>query len=240
MNNNNNTSPNNQFWGVKHLPNAITCLNLFSGCCGVWLAFKGNFVGATLAIMLSAIFDFMDGMVARLVNAYSEMGKQLDSLADVISFGLVPGAMVFSMLSPDGFFQNYTFLAFLIPIFSALRLAKFNIDERQTTSFIGLPTPANAIFWAGIALSFLDWFSANYLVLIGLIIVFSYLLVSEIPMFSLKFKNLSWQDNKLQFIFLGVSLLLVIFLQVKAIAPIILWYIILSVVQAFTQKSAEA
>lgn len=237
---NKNESPNNQFWGVKHLPNAITCLNLFSGCCGVWLAFNGNFVGATFAVILSAFFDFMDGMVARLVNAYSEMGKELDSLADVVSFGLVPGAMIFSMLSPDGNVENYTFLAFLIPIFSALRLAKFNIDDRQTTSFIGLPTPANAIFWAGIALSFSDWFSANYLVLIGLTALFSYLLVSEVPMFSLKFKNLSWKDNKLQFIFLGVSLLLIILLQLDAIAPIILWYIILSIIVAFMQKSAKA
>ncbi len=240
MNNNKNESPNNQFWGVKHLPNAITCLNLFSGCCGVWLAFKGNYEGATFAVILSAFFDFMDGMVARLVNAYSEMGKELDSLADVVSFGLVPGAMIFSMLSPDGNVENYTFLAFLIPIFSALRLAKFNIDDRQTTSFIGLPTPANAIFWAGIALSFSDRFSANYLVLIGLTALFSYLLVSEVPMFSLKFKNLSWKDNKLQFIFLGVSLLLIILLQLDAIAPIILWYIILSIIVAFMQKSAKA
>lgn len=219
----------NQFWGIKHLPNAITCLNLFSGCCGVWLAFQGNFVGATVAIMLSAVFDFLDGMVARLVNAYSEMGKELDSLADVVSFGLVPGAMIFSMLSVGGV-QNYTFLAFLVPVFSALRLAKFNIDTRQTTSFIGLPTPANAIFWGGIAVSFSDWFSANPIALIALTAVFSYLLVSEIPMFSLKFKNLSWKDNKWQFIFLSVALLLIVFLQVDAIAPIILWYIVLSVV----------
>ena len=226
---NNNIEPGNQFWGIKHLPNAITCLNLFSGCCGVWLAFQGNYVGATVAIMLSAFFDFMDGMVARLVNAYSEMGKELDSLADVVSFGLAPGAMIFSMLSTFGVVQNYTFLAFLIPVFSALRLAKFNIDTRQTSSFIGLPTPANAIFWGGIAVSFAGWFSENYIVLIIVTLIFSYLLVSEIPMFSLKFKNFRWEDNKLQFIFLGVCVLMIIFLQVDAIAPIILWYILLSV-----------
>lgn len=235
----NDIQPSKQFWGIKHLPNAITCLNLFSGCCGVWLAFKGNYVGATVAIMLSAFFDFLDGMVARLVNAFSEMGKELDSLADVVSFGLVPGAMIFSMLSPNGIVQNYTFLAFLIPIFSALRLAKFNIDERQTTSFIGLPTPPNAIFWGGIAVSFSEWFSENPIILIILTIVFSYLLVSEIPMFSLKFKNLGWKDNKLQFIFLGVSVLLILFLQVDAIAPIILWYIVLSVIQIFITKSSS-
>ena len=221
MENNNDLQPTNQFWGIKHLPNAITCLNLFSGCCGVWLAFQGNFVGATVAIMLSAFFDFM------------EMGKELDSLADVVSFGLVPGAIIFSMLSTNGVVQNYTFLAFLVPVFSALRLAKFNIDTRQTTSFIGLPTPANAIFWGGIAVSFAGWFTENYIVLIILTLIFSYLLVSEIPMFSLKFKNFGWKDNKLQFIFLGVCLLLIIFLQVDAIAPIILWYILLSVLQKF-------
>lgn len=231
----NNTQPSNQFWGIKHLPNAITCLNLFSGCCGVWLAFNGNYTGATVAILLAAFFDFMDGMVARLVKAYSEIGKELDSLADVVSFGLVPGAMIFSMLSVNGV-QNYTFLAFLIPVFSALRLAKFNTDSRQTTSFIGLPTPANAIFWAGIAVSYSGWFSENATILILLTLLFSYLLVAELPMFSLKFKNLTWKDNQIPFIFLGVCLLLVIFLQVDAISPIILWYILLSVIQFFTSK----
>ncbi len=236
--NDNEQVPGKQFWGIKNLPNGITCLNLFSGCCGVWLAFNGNFVGATVAIMLSAVFDFLDGMVARLVNAYSEMGKELDSLADVVSFGLVPGAIIFSMLSTNGV-QNYTFLAFLIPVFSALRLAKFNIDTRQTTTFIGLPTPANAIFWAGIAVSFSGWFSENHIALIVLTAVFSYLLVSEIPMFSLKFKNLMWKGNEWQFVFLGVCLLLIIFLRVDAIAPIILWYILLSVIQSFISKKSS-
>ncbi|MFV0392264.1 MAG: CDP-diacylglycerol--serine O-phosphatidyltransferase [Paludibacteraceae bacterium] len=232
----NNTQPSNQFWGIKHLPNTITCLNLFSGCCGVWLAFNGNYTGATVAILLSAFFDFLDGMVARLVGAYSEIGKELDSLADVISFGLVPGAIIFSMLSVNGI-QNYTFLAFLIPVFSALRLAKFNIDTRQTTSFIGLPTPANAIFWGGIAVSFSGWFSENHVALILLTLVFSYLLVAVLPMFSLKFKNLTWKDNQVPFIFLGVGLLLVIFLRVDAISPIILWYILLSILLFFVKKT---
>lgn len=234
----NNMRPDKRFWGIKHLPNAITCLNLFSGCCGVWLAFRGHYAGAASAVLLSAFFDFMDGLVARLVGAYSEMGKELDSLADVVSFGLVPGAMVFSMLSVNETVYNYTFLAFLLPVFSALRLAKFNIDTRQTTSFIGLPTPANAIFWSGIAVSFSAWFAAHPAVLILLTAVFSYLLVAEIPMFSLKFHNLRWTQNKLQFLFLGVSVLLILFLQIHAIAPIILWYIILSVVRIPVGKSS--
>lgn len=221
---------------MKQLPNIITCMNLFSGCVGVWFAFNGNFEGATLAILFSAVFDFLDGMTARLLKAYSEIGKQLDSLADMVSFGVVPGAMVFSMLSVEGM-QIYAFLAFLIPVFSGLRLAKFNVDERQTTSFIGLPTPANAIFWAGLSVAFSTWLEKNPYVLIGIILVFSYLLVAEIPMFSLKFKNLSWKDNKLQFIFLGGCVVIIAFLLKKSVAPLILWYILLSIVEIFIKKS---
>lgn len=223
---------------IKHLPNAITCLNLFSGCAGTWLAFQGNYVGATVAILLSAVFDFLDGMVARLVNAYSAIGKELDSLADVVSFGLVPGAMIFAMLSAD-YVHPYAFVGFLIPVCSALRLAKFNIDERQTTSFIGLPTPANAIFWGGLAVSASGWVSENYLVLIGLTLLFSYLLIAEIRMFSLKFKNLSWQNNKIQFIFLLLCLMLIIILRADAIAPIILTYILTSIVNTFIEKKEQ-
>jgi len=224
---------------IKHIPNTITCLNLFSGCVGVWFAFNGNYPGVALAIIFSAIFDFLDGMAARLLRAYSPMGKELDSLADVVSFGLVPGALVFQMLSVD-YIHTYAYLGFLLTIFSALRLAKFNIDERQSSSFIGLPVPANAIFWAGIALAWSEWFIANPYVLIALAVLFSYLLVAEIPMFSLKFKNLSWTENKLQFIFLGGCLLLIVLLWRKAIAPLILWYILLSVVQIFRKtKTVE-
>ena len=224
---------------IKHIPNTITCLNLFSGCVGVWFAINGNYTGVALAIIFSAIFDFLDGAAARLLGAYSAMGKELDSLADVISFGMVPGALVFQMLSVD-YIHTYAYFGFLLTIFSALRLAKFNIDERQSSSFIGLPVPANAIFWAGIALAWSEWFIANPYVLIALALLFSYLLVAEIPMFSLKFKNLSWTENKLQFIFLGGCLLLIVLLWRKSIAPLILWYILLSVVQIFRKtKTVE-
>ena len=121
----------------KHIPNFITCLNLFSGCVAVYLAFNGHHEGAFIAIMLSAVFDFFDGFASRLLKAYSPMGKELDSLADMISFGLAPGAIVFSLLSTTGVGEYLPFVAFLIPIFSGLRLAKFNIDDRQTSSFIG-------------------------------------------------------------------------------------------------------
>jgi len=154
----------------KHIPNFITCLNLFSGCVASYLAFKGNYQGAFVAILFAAVFDFLDGFAARLLKAYSPMGKELDSLADMISFGLAPGAIVFSLLTDTGINEWLPFAGFLIPVFSGLRLAKFNIDDRQTSSFLGLPVPANAIFWAGIVYSFSPFLTNNlwfFLLLIG-------------------------------------------------------------------------
>lgn len=221
----------------KHIPNFITCLNLFSGCVAILLAFKGNFQGAFIAILLSAVFDFFDGFAARLLKAYSPMGKELDSLADVISFGMAPGAIVYSLLSGNTTCEWLPFAAFLIPVFSGLRLAKFNIDDRQTTSFIGLPVPANAIFWAGLVFSFSPFLLSNvwlFLILIGL---FCYFLISEIPMFSLKFKNVGWKDNQLQYIFLIACILFLAAFQQNAFAPIIGWYILLSVGISLFKKS---
>ncbi len=136
---------------TKHIPNFITCLNLFAGCISCVMAFRGEYLPAALFMYLAAIFDFLDGMMARLLNAYSKIGKELDSLSDMVSFSVAPGIILFSWLQtivPDKFFLPY--LAFLIPVASALRLATFNIDDRQTSSFIGLPTPANAIFIASL------------------------------------------------------------------------------------------
>jgi len=213
----------------KHIPNFITCLNLFSGCVATYLAFKGNYQGAFIAILLAAVFDFMDGFAARLLKAYSAMGKELDSLADMVSFGLAPGAIVFSLLTTAGINEWVPFLGFLIPVFSGLRLAKFNIDDRQSSSFLGLPVPANAIFWAGLVYSFSPFLMNNIWFFLMLIGVFCFLLVSEIPMFSLKFKNVSWKDNQNQFLFLlGCIVILVIF-QLSAFALIITWYIASSV-----------
>lgn len=213
----------------KHIPNFITCLNLFSGCIAVLLAFKGNYEGAFIAIMLSAVFDFFDGFASRLLKAYSPMGKELDSLADMISFGMAPGAVVFSLLSETTICEWLPYAAFLIPIFSGLRLAKFNIDDRQTTSFIGLPVPANAIFWAGMALSFSPFLLDNVWLLLILIALFCYFLISEIPMFSLKFKNLAWKDNQTQFLFLIVCVIILAIFQLNAFPMLIGWYILLSV-----------
>ena len=213
----------------KHIPNFITCLNLFSGCIAAYLAFKGNYQGAFIAILLASVFDFLDGFAARLLKAYSPMGKELDSLADMVSFGLAPGAIVFSLLSETGLNEWLPFLGFLIPVFSGLRLAKFNIDDRQTTSFIGLPVPANAIFWAGLVYSFSPFLLDTVWLLFILIIVFSYLLVSELPMFSLKFRNVSWADNQTQYIFLIGCVAILGYFQTSAFSIIIGWYIASSI-----------
>jgi len=210
---------------------------LFSGCAAVYLAFRGDYQGAFTAILIAAVFDFMDGFAARLLKAYSAMGKELDSLADVVSFGLAPGAIVFSLLAETGTNEWLPFLGFLIPVFSGLRLAKFNIDDRQTTSFIGLPVPANAIFWGGIVYSFSPFLMNNLWVLLILIGVFCYLLISEVPMFSLKFKNVAWKDNQDQFVFLIGCALILAFLRLNAFAIIIGWYIIMSIGISLFKKS---
>ena len=203
----------------KHIPNFITCLNLFSGCIAVLMAFKGNYQGAFIAILVAAVFDFFDGFAARILKAYSPMGKELDSLADMVSFGFAPGMIVFSLLTEANIHEWLPYLAFIIPVFSALRLAKFNIDERQTSSFIGMPTPANAIFWAGMAFSFASFLVSNVWILVGLTVAFSYLLVAEIPMFALKVKNLAWKDNQIQYIFLVVTIGLLAVFQLNAFCP---------------------
>ncbi|PTX14577.1 CDP-diacylglycerol--serine O-phosphatidyltransferase [Pontibacter mucosus] len=228
----------------KHIPNAITCLNLFSGCLALYFAFKGELVITAYLVGLAAVFDFLDGMVARLIGAYSEIGKQLDSLADVVSFGVVPGAILFILLqrADASFFgipaESFAFFGFLVTIFSALRLAKFNIDTRQTDSFIGLPTPACTLLVASLPLILetTDGLLAyeiilNPVVLVTLTVILSYLLVAELPLFALKFKNFTWQDNAIRFVFLGLSVLLVVLLQYAAIPFIILLYVLLSVIK---------
>lgn len=215
----------------KHIPNTITSLNLFSGSIAVYFGFQGNFTAVLLLVILAAIFDFFDGFAARALKAYSPLGKELDSLADMISFGLAPSSVAFSILRASSLPEWLSYAAFVIAVFSALRLAKFNIDERQTSSFIGMPTPANAIFWIGVGYSYSDLASANPWIVLILIVIFSGLLVAEIPMFSLKFKNLTWKNNYIQFIFLGVCCLLLILMQLNAFAPIILVYLVFAILK---------
>lgn len=225
------------------IPNCITCLNLFSGILGVLAAYQENYEWTLLCVLCSAIFDFLDGFTARALKAYSEIGKQLDSLADLVSFGFVPGMIAFTLLRPATTYFLFTpFIGFFLTIFSALRLANFNIDERQKESFIGLATPANALFWVGLAYSFqqicgfhgidcIDMLREFFYLVVVLVAVFSYLLVSPIPMFSLKMRTLKWSDNQLRYIFLiGCVVLLAIF-KLNAISMIIIWYIILSLSQ---------
>ena len=223
---------------TRHIPNTVTCCNLLSGCVAIVMAHQGCYQAALGFIVLGAIFDFFDGLLARALKAYSPLGKELDSLADDVTFGVAPAMMVFSLmhevalpawLAPVAGLLPYA--AFLIAAFSALRLAKFNIDTRQTTSFIGLPTPANALFWGSLIVGAHDFLVADtlaFLYLIILVLLTSWLLVSEIPMFSLKFKNLSWRDNKVQFIFLLGCIPLVLFLQLAGLAAVIIWYALLS------------
>lgn len=220
----------------KHIPNFITCMNLFAGSLAVYYAFQGQYTAALILILIAALFDFLDGMAARVLKAYSPMGKELDSLADMISFGLVPGAVAFSLLMKSNMPEWVSLSGFLLTIFSALRLAKFNIDERQSASFLGLPTPANAIFWMGLGFSFSEILIANSWIIVVFIVFFSFLLVSEIPMFSLKFSSLNWKVNQLQYLFLLVCIVLLVVFQLHAFAPIIGWYILLSAINALFKK----
>ncbi len=222
----------------RNFPNALTCCNLISGCIAVKFALEGNPRLAFLFIIIGAVFDFFDGFAARKLKVSSPIGKELDSLADVITFGLAPSAMVFDMLRistvPESMFgaaEIYPYTAFVMAAFSALRLAKFNLDSRQTTSFIGLPTPANALFWGSAACSVnaaLLASPAAVYAIIFMVFATSALLVSEIPMFALKFKNFTFKDNKVRYVFLVVSLAFIIAFGIGGFAVAILWYLMLS------------
>ncbi len=225
----------------KHIPNAITCLNLLSGCIGILLAFHNQAAFAAVMIGFAALFDFLDGLVARLLHVKSVIGKELDSLADVVSFGVLPGALVYVLLATTSSNYLLPFIGFVIPVCSALRLAKFNLDTRQTESFLGLPVPAHAIFWGGVTLlGFAETDnSANLMmkmvfnqpfVVVIFTIMLSLLLVSELPMFSFKFKNLGWDGNETRFGFLGSAIILTILLGVGALPVIILLYVLISII----------
>lgn len=216
----------------KHLPNAITCANLFSGCIGVVYAFNGDLQTAAYFVLLSGIFDFFDGMVARALNVKSPIGKELDSLADMVSFGLLPGVVMFQLLKTSDYNSDYLpYLGFIITVFSALRLAKFNIDERQTEDFIGLNTPMNTLFIVSLPFIAKDYpeIVGSSIVLIAITAIMSFLLVSEIKIFSMKLSDLSWAKNKMKFIFLILSALLIAALKFVAIPFILILYISLSI-----------
>lgn len=223
----------------KHIPNILTCLNLVSGCLSVMAALKGNLEMASIWIIISALFDFSDGFAARMLKVSSSIGKELDSLSDVVSFGVAPTMIIYTWLtrcmyelSPDlvnGFIELLPLIVLIVPALSAVRLAKFNLDERQTTTFIGLPTPANAMFLGFIPMAagkvvFLN----NFWIVLFLTILFALLLVCPIHMLSLKFKNFTWKDNYIRYILLAIGVLLLIFFRWGAFPLVILAYIIIS------------
>ena len=233
----------------KHIPNFITSLNLLSGCIALVFAFDGQLETSSLFIGIGAFFDFIDGFAARILKVKSGIGKELDSLADVITFGLVPGVVVFKLMNLDlntpGIYVSsypiFTFLAFLVPVFSALRLAKFNTDMRQEEVFYGLPTPASAVFLGafplvlmqentpiGLSLAGIHDMITNFYVLASLTVLVSWLMVSEVRLFSLKFKSFSWGKNRTRYVFLLSGAALLILLHYVAIPLIVVLYVLLS------------
>lgn len=245
----------------KNIPNIITLCNLLSGCVACFLAINNDnyMVFSAYFILLAAVFDFFDGFAARALKAYSELGKQLDSLADLISFGIAPAAIMSMLIRKN---LNITgvlefsdmvvslifliFIPFILTAFSALRLAKFNIDTRQTSSFIGMPTPANALFIVSLvfmsAWGDVDSINMIFLSTTGLVsIVFinSYLLVSPIPMFSLKFKNYGFKENKLRYIFLILALLLFVLIAPYALTLTMILYVVLSIFESIVNLKKQ-
>ena len=226
----------------RHLPNIITLVNLFCGLLAIVSLLYGQFTQAVILIFIGGLADFMDGLVARLLKVNSPMGKELDSLADMVTFGVVPGMIVFILLNKGASIPSWTEFpwgatpAFLITLFSALRLAKFNLDTRQTENFIGLATPAATIFVVGLLLIYINdsfgWSSwvLHPIILYTIIICLSLLLVSEIRMFSLKFKSLKWEGNQKRYIFAIISIGLIAFFREASLSMIIFFYIIMNLI----------
>lgn len=232
---------------LKFVPNLLTLLNLLSGIFAILLASEGLLAEAAYLILIAAVFDFLDGFAARMLKAYSVIGAQLDSLADVVSFGVAPGFILYNLiLISHGRMELVLFgidiiplLVFVVPLFAALRLAKFNVDERQTDSFIGLPSPAAAILIASLPLlreqlyegqSLFYMVTTNTYFYLGIAFVSAALMVAELPLFSLKFKSFKLKNNEIRWFFLAISVGLLVFLQAVAIPFIILSYLFLSLV----------
>src|SRR5690606_37640669 len=221
---------------VKHIPNFLTCLNLICGMAGIYYVLGGNLFYGAYFILAAAVLDFLDGFVARLLNAYSEIGKQLDSLADLVTFGVLPAFIVFTLLQ-DIFPGSYlTFMAFFIGTQSAIRLAKFNIDTRQSVRFIGVHTTANGMLLS--TLPFLverflwaESLLANGWFLLAFSFFFALLMTAELPLIALKFKNFGFKDNKYRYLTIAISLLCVLILGMGGVPLAIISYVGLSVVE---------
>lgn len=228
----------------NHIPNFITLLNLLAGVVSIYLSNNGSLIWAGYCLFIAAFLDYLDGFSARILNAKSEIGLQLDSLADVVSFGVAPGfimfQMIYSTVASSDSLTYLPFLGFIIPLFSALRLAKFNIATNQTDQFIGMPTPAVGLTIASFpiiayqAYMSVDsdvyfGFIANVYFLVGATVFLSLMMVSPLPMFALKFKSYTWKENKLKYAFAIVSLILFAWLSFSAVPLITLLYLLLSV-----------
>jgi CDP-diacylglycerol---serine O-phosphatidyltransferase len=216
----------------KHIPNFLTCCNLVCGCFGIVYCLEGRSIPAAYFVWAAAAFDFLDGFVARMLKVHSPIGKELDSLADVVSFGVLPSLVMYKLIAQSTNVFWLPYLALTIAVFSALRLAIFNVDETQSDSFKGLNTPANTLFitslpllpeWIG------SWLYQDWLLVI-ISLAFSLLLVSPLRFFAFKFKNFSWAGNQVRFTFLLFSVLLVVLFQIAALPLIILLYIVSSLV----------
>lgn len=237
----------------KNIPNIITLFNLFCGCCALASVFYGQFVQAVWFSFAGGVADYLDGSAARWLNVKSALGKELDSIADMVSFGVVPGAILYILLvkglkGQDVLPIELTLVAapaFLVSVMSGLRLAMFNLDTRQTENFIGLPTPAATLYTVGLLLIFhnnsfgLAEFVIHPIFLGINILALSYLLVSELPMFSFKFKKLTWKGNEMRFLFLGMTILALIFLKEAAFALMILIYVLLGIFSKFFVKNQK-
>ena len=233
----------------RFIPNTITCLNLICGSVACILSFRSletlgcglqGYQWAFIFIGLAAIFDFMDGAMARLLHAYSEIGKELASLSDLISFGLAPALLMFNFMTAHTGASWTSYLSLWIVVMGALRLAKFNCDDRQTTSFIGLPIPANALFWIG-AVAWLDTHAfPGEIYMAILLMAFPLLMVSNLPLFSLKFANFSWRDNAVRYLLILTCIAFMAICGVPGLSWTVLVYIILSIGTAKRTPTPQA
>lgn len=223
----------------KHIPNTLTCLNLFFGCLAVLFALDGLYERMFYCMLACGVFDFFDGMAARALHVKSNIGKELDSLADMVSFGFLPGTVLFMLLQSPELPGYLPYAGFIVTVFSALRLAKFNVDERQNTDFIGLNTPMNTFVVASLPFIAEDVSCVSSpFFLVPLIALLSFLLVSEIKLFSMKLSSLAWRYNKFKYIFLLLSVLALVLLQFLALPLVLLLYILFSVLHFRAERQA--
>ena len=230
---------------IISVPNCITCMNLLSGTIAVERALYGDFTAALLFILLAAVFDFFDGFFARLLKSFSPVGKDLDSLADVVSFGVAPACMVFALIVQGTGPVWYAYSAFIFAAFAALRLAKFNVDPRQSMSFIGLPSPAAGLLVAGFIYNLNQNFgtldnSYAWMFCLAFSWCVGILMIVEIPMFALKLKEFTVRKYALQIAFAVVSIVLLIAYRLEALVYILLLYIVLSLLAWFVHSFGKS